>query len=238
MKINWNYIKAFALLILVVFLYSFSAKRHAARNLKSVEVAFTNGENLYITENAVNKLLIVNPDSVQNVSKEILVLNKLESVLNNHDMIEDAEVYLTVDGNLGTLITQRKPIARVANKKHFYIDTNGNKMPLSEHYSARVPWVSNISEKEIAEIFPLLKKIEKDEFLTKHITAIDRLQNGDYKLQLRTLDFEVLFGKISAIERKVDNFKAFYKKAYIDKKLDAYTSVNLQFENQVVCTKK
>ncbi|MDR6302068.1 cell division protein FtsQ/DivIB [Mesonia maritima] len=238
MKINWNYIKAFALLILVVFLYSFSAKRHATRNLKSVEVAFTNGENLYITENAVNKLLIVNPDSVQNVSKEILVLNKLESVLDNHDMIEDAEVYLTVDGSLGTLITQRKPIARVANKKHFYIDTNGKKMPLSANYSARVPWVSNISEKEIAEIFPLLKKIEKDEFLTKHITAIDRLENGDYKLQLRTLDFEVLFGKISAIERKVDNFKAFYKKAYIDKKLDAYTSVNLQFENQVVCTKK
>ncbi|WP_121667085.1 cell division protein FtsQ/DivIB [Mesonia aquimarina] len=238
MKLNWNYIKAFALLVLVVFLYSFSVKRHAKRSIKSVEVNFSNGENLYVTENAVNKLLIVNSDSLKNVSKEILVLNKLESLLDKHEMIEDAEVYLSVDGTLGTQITQRKPIARVAGKKHYYIDARGKKMPLSTNYSARVPWVANISEKEIEEIYPLLKKIEEDEFLTKHVTSINHLQNGNYQLKLRTLNFDVHFGKITALTKKIDNFKAFYKKAHIDKKLDAYKSVNLQFENQVVCTKK
>ena len=52
------------------------------------------------------------------------------------------------------------------------------------------------------------------------------------------LDFEVELGKIENLEQKIKNFKAFYKKAMKDKKLNAYHRVSLQFDNQVVCTKK
>ena len=45
-------------------------------------------------------------------------------------------------------------------------------------------------------------------------------------------------GKIENLEQKIKNFKAFYKKAMKDKKLNAYRRVSLQFDNQVVCTKK
>jgi len=52
------------------------------------------------------------------------------------------------------------------------------------------------------------------------------------------LDFEIVMGTMDALEEKIKNFKAFYKKAMKDKKLDAYRSVSLAFNNQVVCTKK
>jgi cell division protein FtsQ len=52
------------------------------------------------------------------------------------------------------------------------------------------------------------------------------------------LDFEVLVGTLYNLEIKLQNLKAFYQKAKKDKMLDVYKSVNLQFENQVVCTKK
>lgn len=239
MKVNWNYIKAFALFALIVFLYGFSAKRNAERRLSNVSVQFTNGENLYITEETVNKLLIVNKDSLPNKAKEILALNTLETVLNQHAMIKNAEVYLTVNGELGAVITQRKPIARVYDKAIFYIDTEGKKMPLSNNYSARVPVVSGIkTQQEIEEIYPLLNKIEQDEFLTKHITSIAKTTPGNYILKLRGLDFEVSFGEISTIDKKINNLKAFYNKTYKDKKLNQYKKVSLQFENQVVGTKK
>ena len=238
MKVNWNYIKAFALLVLVVFLYSFSSARNKKRKIESIAVHFTNDENLYVTETAVNKLLIQNNDSVQNLAKEILDLKVIEKRLDTHEMIEDAEVYLTVNGELGAIITQRRPIARVYGNESYYIDVNGKSMPLSINYSARVPFVKNIKKENIAEVYPLLAKIEKDEFLKEHITLIKRNSKGEYVLEMRLYDFEILFGEANSIEKKINNLKAFYKKALLDDQLNAYKWVNLKFENQVVCTKK
>lgn len=238
MKVNWNYIKAFALLALLFFLYSFSAKRNTARKVDNVEIQFTNGDNLYVTETAVNKLLIVNKDTLAKLTKETLDLNKLEKLLDEHEMIEDAEVFVGINGKLGAKITQRQPIARIFGEQSYYIDVHGKKMPLSKNHSARVPLVAGISENYLEEVFPLATKITYDNFLKQHVIVINRKKSGDYILELRNLDFEVYLGKTSDLDKKIKNFKAFYKKAHKDKKLDAYKSVNLQFENQVVCTKK
>jgi cell division protein FtsQ len=40
------------------------------------------------------------------------------------------------------------------------------------------------------------------------------------------------------LEKKINNFKAFYQKAFKDKILDSYKVVNLKFDKQVICTKK
>ena len=48
----------------------------------------------------------------------------------------------------------------------------------------------------------------------------------------------MLFGVRENLETKLKNLKAFYQKAKKDMMLDVYKSVNLQFDNQVVCTKK
>ncbi|MDT0293355.1 cell division protein FtsQ/DivIB [Mesonia ostreae] len=238
MKVNWNYIKAFALLVLVVFLYSFSSARNKRRNLERIEVHFTNDENLYITETAVNKLLIQKHDSVQNLAKETLDLKVIENRLDTDEMIEDAEVYLTVNGRLEAVISQRRPIARVYGNESYYIDVNGKHMPLSTNYSARVPFIKSIEEEHIPEVYPLVMKIDKDEFLKEHITLIKRNQKGEYVLEMRLYDFEILFGEANSIENKIKNLKAFYKKALLDNQLGTYKWVNLKFENQVVCTKK
>ena len=55
---------------------------------------------------------------------------------------------------------------------------------------------------------------------------------------MRLLDFEVLVGTLENLDQKIKNLKAFYQKAKKDKLLGIYKSVNLQFDNQVVCTKK
>lgn len=238
MKFKWEYIKALVLIGLVVFLYGFSAKRNTKRNLNTISVEFTNGKNLFITKAAVNKLLIVNQQQLAKTSKDSLDLNKLEQKLNQNPMIANAEVFETIKGDLGAVVTQRQPIARVMGKQAFYIDSEGKKMPLSENYSARVPLVSGITTKNIAELFPLLEKIQQDKFLTEQITGIQKKSSGDYVLKLRENDMTINFGQILEIDRKVNNFKAFYKKAYTAKTLNSYSQVNLKFSNQVVCTKK
>ena len=65
-------------------------------------------------------------------------------------------------------------------------------------------------------------------------------QNQDETIILKTrvLDFEIVLGNLDKLDKKINNFKAFYQKAKKDKSLNKYSKVNLQFENQVVCTKK
>ena len=238
MKINFNYIKGFLLLAVIVFFYGFAEKRNNDRKLEKIEVQFTQFENLYVSEESVNKLLIQNNIEVSSIAKETLDLNRVEALLNEHEMIENAEVFLTLDGILKTKISQRRPIGRVLGNNAFYLDRLGKKMPLSKSYSARVPVLVNMKEMDIEEAFPLVDYINKDQFLTQHITSITRLNDGYYQLELRQADFNIFFGKVNRIDEKFNNFKAFYKKALKDDLINTYKKVDLQFGNQVVCTKK
>jgi cell division protein FtsQ len=153
-------------------------------------------------------------------------------------MIENAEVFLSLDGILKTKISQRRPIGRVLGNNGFYLDRLGKKMPLSKSYSARVPVLVNMKEKDIVDAFPIVDYINNDQFLTEHITSITLLNGGYYQIELRQTNFNIFFGKVERIDEKFNNFKAFYKKGLKDDLLNTYKMVDLQFGNQVVCTKK
>ena len=239
MRINWNYIKAFVLLVLVVFLYAFSLERSAKRNLAEVSVEFLGENNLYITQETVNKLLIQNQAQVTSVPKETLDLNELESALNSNTMIKSAEVYLTVDGTVKADVKQRNPIARVHGDESYYIDDQGLVMPLSENHSAHVPLVTgSIKADELGNVFLMATKINEDAFLKKHIVEVNQSDNGNIVLISRVLGFKIHVGDLKSLDKKINNFKAFYQKARKDNVLDKYSKVSLQFVNQVVCTKK
>lgn len=233
-----TYIKFIGLFVFIIVLFAFTGERNERRKIREVQVEFVEEQNPYINELTVNKLLIQNPEQVTNVGKEILALNTIEQALDSHKMVEESDVYLTVNGKLRARIKQRTPIARVNAITPFYVDATGDMMPLSTNYSAHVPIVHNVSELEISEVYPLLKKIQTDEFLKKHVVSIFRNMKGTYELETRVYDFRVVLGKVENIEEKVKNFKAFYQKAHKDKSLDRYKKVSLQFNNQVVCTIK
>ncbi len=238
MKINWNYIKMSVLLILVVFLYAFSSVRNGKRVVSKPQVEFIGNKNLFITHEDVSKLLIQNQQEVSNTSKEILDLNILETTLNQNPMVQYADVYVTVTGNLIAKVKQKTPIARVVTDATYYVDNNGGYMPLSKNYTERVPIVTGfINKKELNKIYIVASKIQEDEFLKKHVVQIQQNKNNTIDLKLRQCNFVVQLGSLDQLDKKVNNLKAFYIKATKDKTLKNYSKVNLQFGNQVVCTK-
>ena len=84
----------------------------------------------------------------------------------------------------------------------------------------------------------MLLKINDDEFMKQSVVGLYRKMNGEIELELRKTNFKVLFGKPENIEKKFQNFKAFYKKTKQDSTLYGYNMVNLKFESQVIATKK
>ena len=232
-----NNIKGIIVLAVVSIFFAFSSSQNHAKPISEVEVSFIGDNNLFISKTKVDKLLIQNNDYIKCVSKDILALKALENKLSSHDMIENSEVYISINGILKIDIKQRNPYARVISDPSFYIDNNGIKMPLSDNYSARVLLVHGLNdESKIDYVFKLIKTIRDDEFLNLNVTDI-LINKSDISLRVRNCDFEVLVGDLNNLETKIKNFKAFYQKAYRDKILNNYKKVNLQFNNQIVCTK-
>lgn len=232
-----NNIKVIIVLAVVSIFFAFTSSQNNAKPISEVEVSFIGDNNLFISKTKVDKLLIQNNDYIKCVSKDILDLKALEKKLSSHDMIENSEVYISINGILKIDIKQRNPYARVISDPSFYIDNNGTKMPLSDNYSARVLLVHGLNdESKIDYVFKLIKTIRDDEFLNLNVTDI-LINKSDISLRVRNCNFEVLVGDLNNLETKIKNFKAFYQKAYRDKILNNYKKVNLQFNNQIVCTK-
>ena len=240
MKIfNWTNIRLVLMFSLVIFLYSFTSMKNNQRKITKVEVRFLDNTMPFITAETVNKLLIEKNNNAQTITKETLVLNKLENSVNKQALVEKAEVFVSVDGVLKAVVKQKTPLGRVsAENRSFYIDYQGDDMPLSANYTARVPLISGdvkgVKKEKLAQV---LRTIYEDEFLQKNIIGVQVLPNGSLILENRNYDFGIDFGRMINIERKFNNYKAFFQKAILDSTLKNYRMINLKFTQQVVCIK-
>lgn len=224
---------------LVIFLFSFTSNRNANRKITKSVVVFEGDNAPFLKQETVNKLLIENRKDVQSIAKDKLDLNKLEKALDANAMIEKSDVFVSIDGVLKATVKQKTPIARVFDgDDSFYIDNEGNKMPLSSNFTARVPLVSGeidkINKEDLAELFRI---IYGDDFLKKNIIGLQIMPNGSLIMFNRNFNYQIDFGRAINVKTKFNNYKAFFQKAVLDSSLYKYNKIDLRFTQQVVCTK-
>ncbi len=212
--------------------------RNSQRKVHQPLIEFKGKNDPYITTQTVSKLLIQNQQTVTDKPKETLDLNRLETALNSNPMIRSAQVFMHVDGVLKVEIEQKEPIARVLTQESYYIDSQGQYMPLSTNHTARVPFVTGSVQKDkLTNVYAIANKVYNDEFLKKNVIEIHQNDDTSLSLKLRDCKFTVELGNVKQLDKKINNLKAFYQKALKDNLLNNYSKVNLRFDNQVVCTK-
>ena len=166
---NWTNIRLILMFVLVIFLFSFTSNRNENRKLTKSVVIFVGDNAPFVKQETVNKLLIENKKDASSIQKVNLDLNKLETTLDAQEMIEKSDVFVSIDGVLKAVVKQKTPIARVFDEgSSFYIDYEGNRMPLSTNFTARVPLVSGvINKKNNEDLAELFRAIQDDSFLKK-----------------------------------------------------------------------
>jgi cell division protein FtsQ len=183
---------------------------------------------------------------------------KLENKLMSLSSVENVEVFKNMNGTLEVNVKQRQPIARVFNRNGYsvYVDENGKTMQVSEYYTARVMVVNgfvNIKSGEemkliqgndslmeltlLDEIFELTTYIRNDEFLKAQIEQIYVEKNQEIVLIPKVGNQEIIFGKAENIKTKFDKLILFYKEGINPNNLNLYKTINLKFDNQIVCKK-
>jgi len=232
---------------------------------KSINVIVTNeSENSFIDENIVGSYLNDRKDFVINQKLKDIRVVEIENALNAHPAIEKADVSVDINGRAEIKVTQRKPVVRIMNTQgeSYYIDSNGKLMPLSDNYSARVPFANgliiegyssfyNYSINKIEEdtilnklcvidnVFRVAEYVEKDSLLNSMIQQIHLNAKKEIELYATIGNHKIVFGNSDDISEKFKKLKMFYKDGL--NSIDAwnkYSIINLKYKNQVVCTKK
>jgi cell division protein FtsQ len=173
--------------------------------------------------------------SISGINKEVL-----EDLIDKIPYVKKSEVYNSLSGKLIVEIKQRNPIVRILSGKGYYLDTEGEKMPLSTNYTSRVLVVSGVVNDQLIkeELFELVKFITNDEFWKSQITQIYVDRDREYVLIPRVGAHKIELGSIENFQRKFQKLNALYTKGFTKKGWNTYSKINLKYKDQVVCTKK
>jgi len=236
------YIRWLFILVLFFTTLSFTNKtmKKQDSNLYKINVDYNQSLFRFITDDIIVDYL----GGLEIVSEDSLLksISYIESTLNHHSSVKNAEVYSDISGNVVINIIQRTPIIRVKNsrfKNGFYIDKRGKIMDSSEDYSANVLVATgNIDLKDTIDLFKLAAFINEDDFWSEHIVEIKVTDNKEIELVIGFGSHIVEIGDLYDLENKLDNLFIFYRDALPTMGWDRYKNINLKYKNQIVCTKK
>jgi len=253
-KINWRSI-LYGFLWLVslsglITLMSFIEIKKSTLKCKDVKVLLP-GQFNFIERDEVDRILMANAGALVGRDLNEINIHKLENALKANPFIEFAKVYADMTGIIHVQIRQREPVIRVVNMAnlHFYIDANGNKIPLSDNYTAKVLVASGFIEEDFnGRVDTLKTKMAKDLYRTALYIKGDTLWDnqieqlfvdlkGDVEMVPRVGSHKIILGSADSLETKFRNLLVFYKKAIPKVGWDTYKTINLKYVNQIVCEK-
>ncbi|MFZ2900297.1 MAG: hypothetical protein WA004_16830 [Saprospiraceae bacterium] len=180
----------------------------------------------------------------------MLNIERLERVLEEDPLILDADVYVNAKDKIHIKVEQREPVLRIIddNGLQYYLDKDGNKMPLSKHYSARVmvatgslpPHVPGFLEKKknlLKDVFVLSQYIEQDKFLRALIEQI-HVSNGKIFLAPKVGQFRIMLGTLDGMEEKFERLRLFFDEIAPYEGWRKYRTINLSYKGQIVCERR
>lgn len=236
MKLIKKYGTAVLGLILIGLLVGFTEQRHAQRQVQRVEVVVHPAVGgLFTTPSELLEHLDSETDSFRGIYLEEINSGLLEEKLSAHPMVQKAEVYFDWNGVLYLEVSQREPILRFFDgEEQFYWDEEGEKMPLSEHYTAHVPLFYG-APSDTAELYDLVMALRADEFCCAHISGISE-EGEDYVFTARKGRHRIVLGSANQFEEKMERLQLFYEKTIPQVGWNKYSTVNLKYAGQVVCS--
>jgi cell division protein FtsQ len=180
-----------------------------------------------------------------------LDVERLERVLEEHPFVKEAEAYIDAENRINIELQQREPILRIMdnNGLNYYLDQDGEQMPPSIHYTARVrvatgnlpPYETEFLTDDdhlLQQIFRLNELLLADPFLDALVEQIYVNKRGEIILSPKIGKQTIQFGRYQDAENKLSRLKTFYREGLPYKGWQAYSSFDLRYEGQVVAKKR
>jgi cell division protein FtsQ len=195
----------------------------------------------YLTDNDI--ISSISKAGLSPVGKDLATINlaAIEKKLEENRLIKRTECYKTVDGTVRIKVYQRIPVLRIfSTKGNYYVDNEGEKMPVPGNFAAYVPIASGFIEDEFAkkQLYEFALFLQHDKFWNSQIKQIYVAPNGDVELTPAVGNHQIVLGGMENYKENLEKLRLFYDKGLSKVGWNKYSVINLKYKNQVVCTKK
>lgn len=186
---------------------------------------------------------------------EDVQLRAMETCLKSHDLIKAVNCTLSENGEVNISIEQRLPVVHIKSYwgGDYYMDEDA-KVLSSNGYASNHIIASGYISSNYAKIgiVPLAKTIKKNDFWNNQIEQIHILKDKGIELVPRIGDHIIYIGSLPHYKNKQKNDKAiedflnkkltrlekFYRYGLSEAGWNKYDYINIEFNNQIICTKK
>ena len=246
----------------LIAVLGFSAIETEALRCSGIEihVDHTDG-NYFVADEDVRTIILDRGDSLIGSPLHGIDIDRYEQAIERHPHIRRAEVYARLDGTMAVRVQQRRPVLRVYTDmgESFYVDEEGWLMPTSDNYTARVPVASGhildsyalIQSYNVArlndtlssvslldDLYELVMYLRADPFWNEQIDQIEVNTAHDLILVPLVGQHHIILGSIEHMEGKFNKLREFYLQGLPRVGWDKYSTINLKYKDQVICTKK
>jgi cell division protein FtsQ len=236
---------------IVLLIAAVNARNHQICQGYEIEIKDAD-KAVFIDKKDVEKVLTANHTIVlKNKPVKSIDLNVIETRLKKESWIADAEIFFDNNEKLKVIIEQRIPIARMFSSSggSFYIDSSGQRMPLSEKMSAKLPLFTGYpidakknrtpaERKLIRDIKDLSLFLLSDPFWMAQISQIDITPSKEFEMVPTIGSHIIEFGDGTDHEAKFKKLFVFYKQVLSKTGMDKYERIKIQYNNEIIGVKK
>lgn len=206
-------------------------------------------EQLFLEKSDIIEMLSANT-RIKGVEVKSLDLRAMESKLEKHAWIKDAQIFIDNNSILKIKVDEREPVARIFTVagNSFYIDSACERLPLTEKIAVRLPVFTGFPSEGsrmnkadrllMRQIKEMSEFISRDAFWSAQITQVDVTPQRNFEMMPTVGNHIIEFGDGTDVETKFNRLFLFYKQVMSKAGMSAYERVNVQYARQVVGKKK
>ena len=181
----------------------------------------------------------------------------IQKVMEDNSWIEDGTCYIDLDGTLNISFKEYEPWFRVYGKKghSVYITRDGVVIPSSRVYTPYVLVASgNFELRSDSVTYRLSDTLDSDRNLLNALHWCDAIEGNDFvshcigqlycnkrnqfELTVKGFDGRVIVGDTCDAADKLKRLETFMKQRIDSPETKTLKSINLNYKNQIVCTKR
>jgi cell division protein FtsQ len=212
----------------------------------------------FVTKRQLINLVYGNSSRVIGKKLKDISTFDIENRINVLHELKTAEVYLTIDGALHVYADQRNPIMRLIPNDggDYFVDNEGFVFRRRNLYTPRLHMVegnvtvtgamldslsvldTNVKNSILKDMYYFVNYINDDSFWSAQIDQIYVDGNNEIDLIPRVGNHIVHLGTFENYKGKLRNLAAFYDQVLPEVGWNKYSTINLEFKDQIVCKKR
>ena len=237
----------------LVVLFVFARENYLTTPLKSIHLIPTTDTG-FVRKTALHDEI----EQICGMSKVGTVnMIAIQKVMEENSWIEDGTSYIDLDGTLNVSFKEYEPWFRVFGKggHSVYVTREGVVVPSSRNYtpyvlvasgnfelrsdSATYQLIDSLgSDRNLLNALHWCEAIEGNDFVSHCIGQLYCNKKNQFELTVKGFDGRVIVGDTCDAADKLKRLEIFMKQRIDSPETKTLKSINLNFKNQIVCTKR